>query len=240
MASLKALVRNELENGGRSLRTIVTPHGAAAAPGMDEDAVEAAVDRLPQTADMHINEVRLRVKLQIPNALEQHRARHHLPCAPHQKLKERKFLRGELDLAARAARAPPEQIELQIPDLQHRRRLRACLSAQERLDAREQLDERERLRQIVIAAGTQAAHAIIHITERREHEDRCLTALLTQDLHYRQSVHVRQHAIRDDGVILALGGAKQAIAAVRRMLYRVAALTQSLQHEACGFRVILD
>ena len=101
-----------------------------------------------------------------------------------------------------APRAPPEKIELQIPDLQCRGRLRACLAAQQRLHAREQLDERERLGEIVIAARAQAAHAIIHIAERREHEHRRLAALLAQELHDRKPIHVRQHAIGDDGVEL--------------------------------------
>src|ERR1039457_122568 len=161
MASRKALVRNEFENGGRSLSAIVAHHVPRPAYGMDQDPVESAVDRLSQAADMHVNEVCLRVELQIPHSLEQHGARDHLARAPHEKLEERKFLRRKLDLAAGATRAPAKQIQLQICDLQGSRGLRTRLAAQERLYAREQLDEREGFREIVITARAQAAHPII-------------------------------------------------------------------------------
>src|ERR1700692_761012 len=99
MASRKALVRKEFENGGRSLRAIVAHHVSRTADGVNQHPVKPSVDRLAQAADVHVDEIRLRVELQVPHALEQHGARDYLSRAPHQVLKEREFLRRKLDLA---------------------------------------------------------------------------------------------------------------------------------------------
>ena len=123
---------------------------------------------------------------------------------------------------------------------QHRGGLRPGLPAQQRLDARQQLGEGEGLGEVVVAAGAQALHAVVHRAERAQHQHRRGAPLLPQQLHDGEPVEMRQHAVGDDDVVVRLGGAKQAVPPVGGMIDRVAALAQPLQDEVRGFFVILD
>src|SRR5690606_29530527 len=61
---------------------------ARAADGMQQRALEAAVDLRAQPADVHVDHVGLRVEVVVPDALEQHRARDHLTRMAHQELEQ--------------------------------------------------------------------------------------------------------------------------------------------------------
>ena len=70
------------------------------------------------------------------------------------------------------------------------------------LDARQQFDEGKRLDQIIIAAGTQATHPIVDLSERTDDQDGCGNAIVTQLTHDRDAIDVRKHAIdRDHGIV---------------------------------------
>ena len=101
---------------------------------------------------MHVDEVALRVEVQVPHPLEQHGARDDLAGAPHEEFEQLQLPRRQLDLPAAAGHAPRQQIEVEVSHLERRGIRRARVPAAERLDARQQLRERERLRQIVVAA----------------------------------------------------------------------------------------
>src|SRR6516164_2588899 len=102
---------------------------------MDERVIAAAVDRLPQAADVYVDQIALRIEVQVPHALEQHGTRHHLPGPPHQELEQPHLTCREIELAAGTGHAPLEQVELEILDLQPRALCCARCAPQQRLDA---------------------------------------------------------------------------------------------------------
>src|SRR5579864_7696323 len=105
---------------------------------MDQGVVAPAVDRLPQAADVHVDQVALRVEVQVPHPLEQHGTRHQLPGATHEELEQLHLARRELELASAARHTPLEQVELEILDLQPCEIGRIRSPPQQRLDARQQ------------------------------------------------------------------------------------------------------
>ncbi len=102
----------------------------------------------------------------------------------------------ERSLAPGGAR---HQIELERTDPQ-RRIATFRRSAQQRLDPGNQLDDRERLGQIVVAAGTQPAHAVVDRTERAQDQNRGADVVLPQGLDDGEAVHAGQQAVDDHDV----------------------------------------
>src|ERR1700733_6150345 len=125
-------------------------HVARTADRVDELPIRATVDRLAQPADVYVDEVALRVKVKVPDALEQHGARDDLARTPHEEFEELQLTRRQLDLTSTAGDPAGEKIEVQVRHLELRGIRHAGASAGECFDAREKLDERERLGQIVV------------------------------------------------------------------------------------------
>src|ERR1700746_1396434 len=88
--------------------------------GMNQWIVLTAVDLSPDTADINIDDVCRRVEMQVPNVLQQHRARNHLTGIARQIRQQTKLSRQQLDFSSAAAGDPRKQIDLQIADAQHR------------------------------------------------------------------------------------------------------------------------
>ncbi len=82
----------------------------------------------------------------------------------------------------------------------------AQAAAQNGSQPRQQFTRLEGLRQIVIGADFQAHNPINRIAAPRQHENRCVGAGPQPPAHI-QPVHVGQHQIENDGVIL---GSRQA------------------------------
>src|SRR4029078_1958899 len=59
-------------------------------------------------------------------------------------------------------------------------------------------------------------------------------------LQHRDAVEHRQHPVEDDEVETAVGGAEQAILAVRRLLDAVAFLRQALRQIGCRLPIVFD
>ncbi len=108
------------------------------------------------------------------------------------------------------------------------------MPAQQRLDARQQLRERERLGEIVVAAGLEAADAIVDRAEGAQDQHRRGQTRAPQLLNDRQPVDVRQHPVGDDQVELAREGAGEPLTAVGGVIDRVAALAQSFDENPRG------
>ena len=111
--------------------------------------------------------------------------------------------RGRRSSGGPAARdAARQQIEHEIVDRQRRRLGRARGAADQRLHAREQFGERERLGQVVVAAGLQAAHAIVDRAPRAQdqHRRRRRRGRRSSSI-TRQAVAPRQHHVDDRDVV---------------------------------------
>src|SRR5580704_8464348 len=134
----KAVVLNRLSRTRGPLR-LAAQYVAAATHGVNQWLVGAAVNRLAQAADVHVDEIALRIKMQVPDALEQHGAGYHLAGAAHEVLEQLQLPCREVELTARARHPARQQVEFQVLHLQARGVRGGRVAPQQRLDARQEL-----------------------------------------------------------------------------------------------------
>src|SRR5579864_2531488 len=78
------------------------------------------VDFTANAPDIDIDDVGRRIEMNVPDALQQHCARHHLALVADQVFEHLKFPRQQFDLLAAALDRSRYQVELEIGDAQHR------------------------------------------------------------------------------------------------------------------------
>ena len=110
----------------------------------------------------HVHDVGLRIKAEIENVLQNHGLGHDAVGMAHEIFQQRKFARLQFNLLAAAPHFAREQIQRQVADGQARRLGGLRGPPDERLHARQQFGKGKRLGQIIIAAGLQALHAVVH------------------------------------------------------------------------------
>ncbi len=189
---------------------------------------------------MHVDEIALGVEVKVPHPFEQHGTRHHLSGATHQEFQELQLARGELYFAPAADDAAPQQIKLQIRDLELRGLRRAGASAQQGFDASQELCEREGLGEIVVAAGFQPTDPIVNASQGAQHQNGCRDAPLAHPPNDRETVDLGQHPIGHDQIEFSRRREEHAIAPVRCVIDGVAALTQALDEEFRRLGVVFD
>ena len=106
--------------------------------------------------------------------------------------------------------------------------------------ARQQLDEGERLDEVVVAAGAQAAHAVVDLAERADDQEGRGDAVVAHLPHHGDAVDVGQHAVDGDHGIVARGAAAQGFAPRGGEIDLVAGGRELFDELACGFRIVLD
>src|SRR5271156_6067760 len=77
---------------GRTTDTVPCPSNR-----MDQLGFEAFVELGAQPADVGFDDIRARVEMNVPDVLEQHRARDHLASVTHEILEQAEFPRLQLD-----------------------------------------------------------------------------------------------------------------------------------------------
>src|SRR5215470_1729731 len=216
-------------------------HVADAAHRMQQRRRELLVDLLPQSTDLHVDGIRLRIEVIVPDRLEQHGARDHLPLMANEILEQSKLARLQRDGLVGPLRATAPQIELQVCDLQLRGIFFHAGPAQERLNACQELGEREGFRQVVVAAALKSPHALIEAGEGAEHENGRRLPERPQGTDDRESLDVsREHPVEDDDVP-ALGRRQvETIHAIARPLHHEAGLSETIADVAGGIRVVFD
>ncbi len=118
--------------------------------------------------------------------------------------------------------------------------LAAATAARQHLDAREQLGERIGLGQIIVAAGAQSLDPVIDLAERRQNERRRLDALAAQGADHREPVELRQHAIDDQDVVLAVHRQREPLLAVGGEVGNVPDLAEGLDQIVGGIAIVFD
>src|ERR1700722_377064 len=94
----------------------VTDHITGAAHGMQKRLRETLVDLRAQPGDVHVNNVGLRIKMIVPNVLQQHGTGHDLSRVPHQIFEQAEFARLQLQLLSAAGDFVRETVELEVAD----------------------------------------------------------------------------------------------------------------------------
>src|SRR6266849_2385974 len=182
-----------------------------------------AVDLATHAPDIDVDDVRRRIEMKVPDVLQQHRPGYDAAFVAHQVLQKLEFLRKKLNGLAVAAGGPRHQVNREITDAQHGLLDNGVAAPPERLDARQQLDEGKRLDQIIIAAGPQATHPIVDLSECADDQDRSGDTVVTQLTHDGDAVDVRKHPIDRDHRIVAGDAAAQCLIARGGQVHLVAA-----------------
>jgi hypothetical protein len=169
---------------------------------MEERAIVAEIDLAPNAADVNIYDVRHGIEVEVPDMLKQHRPRNDVPLVANHEFKQAEFAGQQGDIAAASPRSPCEKVKLQISDAEHGLLDNAFAPARERLDARQQFSKGEGLDEIVVAAGPQAANAIIDFPQRADDQDRRIPPLLSQAPDNYNPVAVWKQTIDNDHPIL--------------------------------------
>src|SRR5260370_41687089 len=93
-------------------------HVTDAAHRVQQRRREVLVDLLAQSADLHIDRIRLRIEMIVPDRLEEHRARDHLSLVTNQILEKPKLSRLQRDRLIGPLAPTSSQIHVQICNLQ--------------------------------------------------------------------------------------------------------------------------
>src|SRR5436190_1624278 len=197
----------------------------------------------PEIADVDVDHVRAALEREVPEVLQERHPRDRLVRTAHEVLQQGELLRGELDRRSAPLHVVERGIEAEIPDLEHRRPL-LTPAAEEGADAGVQLLEGERLRQVVVRAHVETAHAIVDGVSRGEHQDGRPRSRLPEtpaDLEPvgSRSVRVEDH-VEHDRVVGVLGRHPERVFAVRRDVHRVALLHEAAPKEAGHLHGVLD
>src|SRR5579862_4834675 len=94
----------------------VADHITGTAHSMQKRLRKAPVDLGAQPRDVDVDDVGLRIKMVIPNILQQHGAGHDLPRVTHQIFEQAEFTRLQQQLLPAAADFVRKPIELKITD----------------------------------------------------------------------------------------------------------------------------
>jgi hypothetical protein len=162
---------------------------------MDKWVELSVINFAADTPNIDIDDVGCGIEVEIPNVLQQHSPRNHPSLIANQILKQLEFARKQADIPAASAGGSRYQIQLEIPDTQHRFLDNRVAAPSESLNARQQLNERERFGKVVVSACAQSADAIVNLTKSTNNQNRGNDASLAQAAHDFNSVDVRQHAI---------------------------------------------
>src|SRR5882672_3486260 len=178
--------------------------------------------------------------MKIPDVLQQHCPGYDAAFVANQILQKLEFPGKKKNVLAASAGGPRHQVDREIPDTQDGLFDNGVTASAKRLDAGQQFDERKRLDQIVIAAGTQAAHPVVDFPERTDDQDRCGDAVVAQLTHDRDAIDVRKHAVDRDHGVLVGDAAAQRLVAAGGQIHLVTAGRKRLHELTGGFRVILN
>jgi hypothetical protein len=85
-----------------------------------------------------------------------------------------------------------------------------------------------------------AAHAVVHLAERRDDQEGRGDAVVAQLAHHGDAVDVGQHAVDRDHGIVARGALAQGFAPRGGEIDLIAGGRQLFDELACGFRIVLD
>ncbi len=106
---------------------------------MNQHRVKALVHRLTQATHVHINDIGLRIEMQIPHLLQQHLARHHLVGMPQQEYQQFKLARSQLQRTPGTLRGTRQQINRNIRIGEVRLGIHLLTTTQQHFHPRQQL-----------------------------------------------------------------------------------------------------
>src|SRR5260370_26822411 len=178
--------------------------------------------------------------MKIQEVLQQDWRRDDAAFVANQMLQKLNLAGKKKNVLAASAGGPRHQVDGEIADPQDGLLDDGVTASAQRLDARQQFDKGKRLDQIVIAPGTQAAHAIVDLPERTDDQNGCGDAVVAQLTHDRDAIDVRKHAVDRDHGIVGGDAAAQRLVAAGGQIHLITAGRERLHDLTGSFRVVLN
>src|SRR4029453_3262857 len=166
-----------------------------AANGVDQRIGLLVVQLAAHASDIDVDDVGRRVEMKGPSVLKPRCGRYDADFIAHQILQELELAGQQLDLLAAPACGSVDQVDREIADPQDGFLGNDVAAPAKRPAARQELDEGIRLDQIVVAAGTQAAHPFVDLSERADDQEGRRIALHAQPAHDGDAVDIGKHGI---------------------------------------------
>src|SRR5947207_8325917 len=206
--------------------------------GMDELRIAFHSNFLTQAIDVHLDEVRPRIKVDVPDVLDDLRASHHFRRAAEKEFQQREFFGSQRNCAACAAHASLMPIQFQIAMAEDAAARGA--PPDERANSSEQFGYREWLRHVIIRARIQTLHSLLDEAARGEHQNRSIHAGITQFAANLQSTQPRESDIEQNAVIRGVSGHHDGFLARLRQIDSVGILAQGPADETSHATLVLD
>src|ERR1043166_5167990 len=111
-------------------------------------------------------------------------------------------------------------------------------AANEGLNAREQFRKGKRFDEVIVAAGLEAFHTVVHGRSGAEDQDREEHFFATQSLDKAEAIEFGQHDVDHGSVIRDRTSHRQGLLSVGTMVHRETALLQPLQDEGSDLFII--
>src|SRR6266545_3800755 len=211
-----------------------------AADRSDRCRAAAEAQFLAQIVDVHVHDVRFGIELVIPHRFGDARPRYRAPGVTHQKLQERELARREIYDTIVLRDPARQRIERDASDFERGVFVSQLGTADEGMHARQQLGQIEGLRDIIIGAAFEPAHARLELIFRREQQHRRRDAAFAQLGDDAEAVAPRQHHIQDETAETAFERAFQCPVAGVRFGHAVAFLAEGLAQEAAEIAIVLN
>ncbi len=189
-------------------------------------------------ADVDVNDVGEPVVIHVPDMLHDHGAAERTAAVAHHVFEDAEFLGGELDILAAAAHLAADAVEREVAHLQPFRS--GLAAAQQSAHPRQQLDEGKRLHQIVVGAAFEALYPIVNRIARAQDAYRRAHLAVANLLQHLQTVHVRQHQIENDEIVLGAVDQLDGRRAVAGNVHRVSCAFQPAREKILNAFLVLD
>src|SRR2546425_20688 len=186
---------------------------------------------MAQTIDVHLHQVRLRIKVDIPNVFDDIVARHRIRGAAQEKFEQREFPGGKRNRTAGTSHAPLMPVHL---DVRVAKQTPAAVEpSNQRAHASEQFGDGERLGQVVIGAGIKAFDSLFDKCASREHKNGSVDARAAKYAANLDAAQARQSDVEHDAVVRNFSGQLERLLAVLRKIHGVRVFPKRAANNTC-------
>lgn len=175
-----------------------------------------------------------------PDLLEKHGARDDLAGVAHEIFEQLEFLRLQHDRLARANRAPLQEVDRKIADLQPRRRIGELRPPCQGAEPCRQLAQGERLDDIIVGARLQPLDTVVDFTHGREQDSRRSDPRRPERLEDTETIHAGDHPIEDQRRMRSIGTDDDSVASGRATIDDMPHGFETTRHVIAKLAVILE
>ena len=219
---------------------IAAPHDIAEAPdGVDQLMGEGLVHLVAQVPDVHVHDVGVVVEVEIPHMVGNLGAGQGLLLMAQQILQQGVLLGGQRQCLPGPVDGFARRVHDQIVQLQNGV-AHLALAPEQGPNPGQKLVKRKGLHQIIVRPGVQPGHPVLDGVLGCEQQHVGMVPAAPQPAEQRQPVHLGQHPVQDNTVIVRRLRVVQAVPAVEAAVHRVALLRQPLGQNGIQRHIVFN